>query len=692
MPKLKENQVPSYRLHKQSGQAIVTLSGRDFLLGKHGGASSKSEYRRLTGEWRAAKGIAPVIAGTDLAVSELILAFWRHAQSHYRKPDGTPTSEIAVYKQVLKVLRRLYGHTRAKDFGPLCLKAVMSEMIAIGWCRTSINAHAGRIKHVFAWAVENELLPDFTTDKDGYPTSLLGRLKPVKGLLEGRTAARESDPVRPVPEDYVKAVLPLVSEQVKAMIELQLVSAARPGEICAMRGCDLDTTGKLWTYRLAQAALAHWRAEFYRHDGAKYVVVQRERLRADLYDFLETVQVRNGKTFETFIPTQRRVNELLDALAALVQVPIDAAPAWLDAQRPRPSDLITFVNGMIDVEQVLRDGSPKLIPPTPAWFTLNALPFRFEPQARCPQWVAFLREVLDGDEERIALLQEYLGYVLTQDTRQQKALLLIGLPRGGKGTVLRAFGRAAGEGNIVSLSLITLADRFGLTPLLGRSLAICGDVHLGRGSDSILVLERLKSVIGEDAQQIDRKHLSALPSVRLTTRFVLACNEFPKLPDASAAMRSRLLPLPFHNTYEGKEDFTLEEKISGETLGIILWGLEGLYRMRQRGRFQLPAASEDLLKQFARLSSPVLGFIEDCCEVQSGTFEAVEFMWSAWKKWCQDNGHEAGSKNTFGSHLAAAVPGLSRARKRDEQQERYPIYRGIRLKAGFSPDVPDVPI
>jgi hypothetical protein len=57
MPKLKEGQLPSYRLHKQSGQAIVSLNGRDFLLGEHGSAASKQEYRRLTAEWLA--GMAP---------------------------------------------------------------------------------------------------------------------------------------------------------------------------------------------------------------------------------------------------------------------------------------------------------------------------------------------------------------------------------------------------------------------------------------------------------------------------------------------------------------------------------------------------------------------------------------------------------------------------------------------------------
>src|SRR5262245_18809066 len=50
--------VPSYRRHKQSGQAIVTLTDglggrRDVLLGKHGSKESRVEYARIIAEWEA---------------------------------------------------------------------------------------------------------------------------------------------------------------------------------------------------------------------------------------------------------------------------------------------------------------------------------------------------------------------------------------------------------------------------------------------------------------------------------------------------------------------------------------------------------------------------------------------------------------------------------------------------------------
>jgi hypothetical protein len=77
MPKLSRNQVPSYRLHKQSGRAIVTLGGRDFVLGTHGSPESRVEYARLTAEWQANGRNAPLRDAAGTTVSTVIARFCR---------------------------------------------------------------------------------------------------------------------------------------------------------------------------------------------------------------------------------------------------------------------------------------------------------------------------------------------------------------------------------------------------------------------------------------------------------------------------------------------------------------------------------------------------------------------------------------------------------------------------------------
>jgi len=106
--------IPSYRRHKSSSQAIVTLTDpsgtrRDVLLGKYGTAQSRKEYARVLSEWEAAGRCltphsAEGSAKPDLSVNELCLAYWRHAEHYYVK-DGKRTSETYAIKQALRYVR-----------------------------------------------------------------------------------------------------------------------------------------------------------------------------------------------------------------------------------------------------------------------------------------------------------------------------------------------------------------------------------------------------------------------------------------------------------------------------------------------------------------------------------------------------------------------------------------------------------
>jgi len=93
MPKLSNVQVPSYRLHKQSGQAIVTLSGRDVLLGRYNTSESRETYNRVVAEWLAA-GRQPPAEQHDITIAEVVAAFRKHARVYYRQADGSLSTEV----------------------------------------------------------------------------------------------------------------------------------------------------------------------------------------------------------------------------------------------------------------------------------------------------------------------------------------------------------------------------------------------------------------------------------------------------------------------------------------------------------------------------------------------------------------------------------------------------------------------
>jgi integrase len=231
--------IPSYRLHKPSGQAVVTLNGRDFYLGEWNSAKSRAEFDRLLAEWLSnGHQLPPTPGSRDLAIVELLAAYLCYAKQYYAD-EGKPTSEYACMKDAVRPLRELYSRTSVHDFGPLALKAVRQRMIQSGLCRTHINHRVNRIRRVFKWGVENELVP----------AAVLHALQAVAPLKQGRTAAPESKPVRPVPDEHVDAILPHVARQVAAMIRLQRLTGMRPGEVVIMRPCDVERSGDVWVYR-----------------------------------------------------------------------------------------------------------------------------------------------------------------------------------------------------------------------------------------------------------------------------------------------------------------------------------------------------------------------------------------------------------------------------------------------------------
>jgi integrase len=269
MARRPKNTPPSYRKHRQSGQAIVSLprgdgTYKDVLLGAYGSAPSRAEYARVVAEFEASggqvlpRGPCPV----DLTIAELILRFWPHVEAHYRDPDGKPTSEVTDFRYSLKPLRELYGLT-------LALKAVRQRMVDAGLARITTNHRVGRIVRMFKWAVSEELIPE----------TVYRALATVRGLQKGRTSARETEPVQPVADAHVDATLAFLSPTLRAMVELQRLTGMRPGEVVRVRAYDLETGAGVWFYRPGRHKTAY--------RGKPRVVAIGPRAQAILKPFLQ---------------------------------------------------------------------------------------------------------------------------------------------------------------------------------------------------------------------------------------------------------------------------------------------------------------------------------------------------------------------------------------------------------------------
>ena len=240
---MKSSSTPTYRCQKSGGsdRAFVELDGHRFYLGIYDTPESHEAYHRLLAEW-AANGSHASVSREQLTIVELCARYWEHALRYYVLPDGTHTSEVHCLKQVLSILKKMYGQKCVSEFGPLALKAVRQGMIDKGWVRTRVNSQIGRLKLLFKWGVAEELVA----------ASVYQALCAVPGLKRGRCNVPEPEPVKPVLEAQIEAVRPHVSRHVWALIQLQLLTAARSGELVRMRPIDLNTSEPVWVYRPQQ--------------------------------------------------------------------------------------------------------------------------------------------------------------------------------------------------------------------------------------------------------------------------------------------------------------------------------------------------------------------------------------------------------------------------------------------------------
>jgi len=237
--------IPAYRRHRQSGQAVVTLrdalgSRRDVLLGKYNTARSRAEYVRVIAEWEANRRRLPASesAAAGLTVNELALAYWKFAESYYGFERRTGTA--FNLRDAIRILRQLYGHTTAAEFGPLALKACRVEMVKKDWSRNYVNAQVDRIRRIFRWGASEQLVP----------ATVYEALRTVDGLRRGRTEARETKKVKPVTSEHVETTLPHMPAVVGALARFQLFTGCRPDEACRLRPLDLDMSNPAcWVYR-----------------------------------------------------------------------------------------------------------------------------------------------------------------------------------------------------------------------------------------------------------------------------------------------------------------------------------------------------------------------------------------------------------------------------------------------------------
>jgi putative DNA primase/helicase len=434
------------------------------------------------------------------------------------------------------------------------------------------------------------------------------------------------------------------------------------------------------------------REEWHRWDGSAYRILPDKELRGELTKAVKAEMDRiNLIAQKLHAPKKKRpapevrkvtgrmIADVQHALASLTLLSSRTeAPAWLGKDGPFPgSEILACRNGLIHLPSLLakKDYS---VSPTPRFFSPNCLDFDFAIEAPRPAtWLDFLAQLWPDDPQSIATLQDWFGYTLTPDTRQQKILLLVGPRRSGKGTIARIVRGLVGADNVACPTLSSMGTNFGLWPLLGKSVALIQDARLSGRTDAAAVAERLLSISGEDAQTIDRKFLPPV-TTKLYARFMLLTNELPKLNDSSGALPGRMIGLSLLRSWYGKEDTTLTDRLLAELPAILLWSIQGWQRLRERGYFIQPDAGKGMIGELNDLASPVGAFVRECCLVGPGYQIERSTLFNAWKNWCEAQGREhPGDAATFGRNLRAVLPTVGDTQPRTDTGDRVRVYEGI---------------
>jgi P4 family phage/plasmid primase-like protien len=454
-----------------------------------------------------------------------------------------------------------------------------------------------------------------------------------------------------------------------------------------------STIAEVWIHREKTknscVTIRNYKGQWTEWNKQCYDNLDTDVFRGQLYNFLSGKkfykETRNGVAVEPYKPTRAKVNDIIDALSKWCPI-VDDPPVWLSkTERPDPVDLIIFKNGMLNVNEYI-EGKIRLYNPTPELFTFDALPYNFDENTESSVWDNFLEDIYNGDKTKILLLSQWFGYNCIPDMSFEKLMLFTGRPRSGKSTVLETLQATLGERQCCESSFQSLTNSFGYQPLLGKLAVLIGDAKSPKTGDANAVLEKILHITGGDAVSVNRKGLKELPNVHLKCRFTIAMNDLPAFTDHSRALEPRLNIITFENSYIGKEDRTLKRRLRKEAADgkIINFALRGLKDLREKKDFIMPESSEIALQQFREIASPVISFVNDCCEFPEGVYDKEKFyvpkdqLFDIWKAWCVNQGRQHGFKESFCRWFLATCPQIITTRKRMGNNRIY-VFEGIRI-------------
>jgi P4 family phage/plasmid primase-like protien len=428
--------------------------------------------------------------------------------------------------------------------------------------------------------------------------------------------------------------------------------------------------------------LRFWRSEFYHWTDGRYLLISESDIKACIVRHFK----EHNRHSETFDRPGRRINitsglvaNVMLCLAGTEGVHIDESRqlnTWDDGRQRRLGiQTFAFSNGMLLTDHNYE--RPAMAKPTPHYFSLTRLPYSYEPQAECPRWLAFLDDVMQHDAERIELLCQWAGYLLTTDSRRHKFMLIAGEGRNGKTVFTTLLERMVGVENVSHIPLSMFSHPFALAATLGKVLNSTSESCHGLDE---LAETMLKSFTSGDRMTFQRKFREPVHDVP-TTKIMISTNQLPQFADKSEGLWRRLIFVPFENIYpEHRQNPDLADELSEELPGIFNWALAGLKRLRQAGHFVQPERCKQAMAEYRRDVNPARTFLLD--NYTAGLeYEGLPSMevYQSYTRWCEANGYRPMNNSNFGKEVKRAFTSVEKQRSRTSGRPTS-IYAGIAVR------------
>ena len=324
-------------------------------------------------------------------------------------------------------------------------------------------------------------------------------------------------------------------------------------------------------------------------------------------------------------------------------------------------DLLNVRNGALN----LRTGD--LTPHNPRQRFTYCVNTAYDADADKSTWVEWLSRTLDNDAEKIAYLQEAVGYSLTGHTSEEIMFYLHGPTRAGKGTFTETLNKTLGKPLSVEVAFETFSAKrgpdnqnFDLAGLKACRVVIAGESE----QYTRLNTGRILTLTGGNEVTCAKKHKDPFqyyPSFKVW----LASNEPLNTDPDNEAIWARVKIIRFPNSYLGREDKTLKKRLlsAANRRGVLAWAAEGARRWYSRGSAGMPTPDAvRLVTEERRIElDNVQQWMDDCTKKNEDAFTVNADVYASYSRWCENNGVNAKGKGGLtrslkGKGFEAGIP------------------------------------